>query len=93
MTNNIRTSPIYKIKDFEWVPRTLLFAMLIIKGYPISILCEGDSMINARIYDGDIVYIREQPQVENGEIAACLVDGEFFKNICYLPVSYLLPTA
>lgn len=42
-----------------------------------TLLCEGDSMINARIYDGDIVYIREQPQVENGEIAACLVEGEF----------------
>ena len=34
-------------------------------------------MINARIYDGDIVYIREQAQVENGEIAVCLVEGEF----------------
>ena len=34
-------------------------------------------MINARIQDGDIVYIREQPIVENGEIAACMVDGEF----------------
>lgn len=42
-----------------------------------TLLCQGDSMINARINDGDIVYIREQPQVENGEIAACLVDGEF----------------
>ena len=27
----IRTSPISKIKDFEWVPRFLLFASLIIK--------------------------------------------------------------
>lgn len=42
-----------------------------------TLICEGDSMINARIQDGDIVYLREQPQVENGEIAACLVDGEF----------------
>lgn len=42
-----------------------------------TLLCEGDSMINARIQDGDIVYLREQPQVKNGEIAACLVDGEF----------------
>lgn len=42
-----------------------------------TLLCEGDSMINARIFDGDIVYIRKQPQVENGEIAACLVEGEF----------------
>lgn len=42
-----------------------------------TLLCEGDSMVNARIFDGDIVYIREQPQVENGEIAACLVEGDF----------------
>lgn len=36
--------------------------------------CVGDSMINARIFDGDIVYIRQQETVENGEIAAVLVD-------------------
>lgn len=36
--------------------------------------CKGDSMINAGIRDGDIVYIRKQPQVENGQIAAVLVD-------------------
>lgn len=36
----------------------------------------GDSMINARIMDGDIVFIRQQPIVENGEIAAVLVDDE-----------------
>ncbi len=35
---------------------------------------KGDSMINARIYDGDIVYIKEQPIVENGEIAAVLIN-------------------
>lgn len=33
-------------------------------------------MINARIHDGDIVYIRKQPDVENGEIAAVIIDGE-----------------
>lgn len=37
---------------------------------------KGDSMINARIYDGDIVYIRKQPEVENGEIAAIIIDAE-----------------
>jgi repressor LexA len=37
---------------------------------------EGDSMINARINDGDIVFIRQQPEVEEGEIAAVLIDGE-----------------
>lgn len=41
-----------------------------------ALRCKGDSMINARIFDGDIVYIREQPDVENGEIAAVLIDNE-----------------
>ena len=36
----------------------------------------GDSMINARIHDGDIVFIRKQDTVENGEIAAVLIDDE-----------------
>ena len=41
-----------------------------------ALRCKGDSMINARIFDGDIVYIRQQPDVENGEIAAVYIDGE-----------------
>lgn len=36
--------------------------------------CKGSSMINARIFDGDIVFIKSQPYVENGEIAAVLID-------------------
>ena len=40
------------------------------------LLVKGDSMINARIYSGDIVYVRCQPDVENGEIAAVQIDGE-----------------
>ena len=38
--------------------------------------CQGDSMVNARIFDGDIVYIHKQPIVENGEIAAVLIEDE-----------------
>ncbi len=41
-----------------------------------ALRCKGDSMINARIFDGDIVFIREQPEVENGEIAAVLIEDE-----------------
>ncbi len=41
-----------------------------------ALRCKGDSMINARIFDGDIVYIRQQDSVENGEIAAVLIDDE-----------------
>ena len=41
-----------------------------------ALRCKGDSMINARILDGDLVFIRQQPEVENGEIAAVLIDNE-----------------
>lgn len=41
-----------------------------------ALRCSGDSMIDARIHNGDIVYIRQQPTVENGEIAAVLIDEE-----------------
>lgn len=37
---------------------------------------KGDSMIGARILDGNLVYIRQQPEVENGEIAAVIINGE-----------------
>ena len=48
--------------------------------------CKGDSMINARIYDGDIVFIREQSQVENGDIAAVIIDDEAtLKRVYYYP--------
>lgn len=46
---------------------------------------KGDSMIDARIRDGDVVFVRQQPVVENGEIAVVLIDGEatlkrFYRN-------------
>ena len=41
-----------------------------------TLLCKGDSMIDARIWDGDVVYIRQQPEVENGEIAAVRIGEE-----------------
>ncbi len=41
-----------------------------------ALTCRGDSMIGAGIQDGDMVYIRQQPEVENGEIAAVMVDDE-----------------
>ncbi len=37
---------------------------------------KGDSMIGAGIEDGDIVFIRQQNDVENGEMAAVYIDGE-----------------
>lgn len=37
----------------------------------------GDSMVNIGIKDGYIVFIRQQPAVDNGEVAAVNIDGEF----------------
>lgn len=37
---------------------------------------KGDSMIGARILDGDIVFIRKQDMVEDGEIAAVIIENE-----------------
>ena len=45
---------------------------------------EGDSMINARIYDGDIVFIHQQPEVENGEIAAVSIDDSVTLKRVYI---------
>lgn len=37
---------------------------------------KGDSMINANIDDGDCIFIKQQPDVEDGEIAAVLIEEE-----------------
>lgn len=41
-----------------------------------ALTCKGDSMINLGIQDGDIVYIRQQENVENGQVAAVMVGDE-----------------
>jgi repressor LexA len=37
---------------------------------------KGDSMINAGIFDGDLVAVRRQSVAQNGEIVAAMLDGE-----------------
>ena len=37
---------------------------------------KGDSMVGARILDGDIVFIKRQDIVEDGDIAAVIIDDE-----------------
>lgn len=41
-----------------------------------ALRCKGESMVNAGIRDGDIVYIKEQEEVANGKIAAVMVGDE-----------------
>ena len=49
-----------------------------------SLTCHGDSMVDAGIHDKDVVYIRIQPEVENGEIAAVRIrDEATLKRVYY----------
>ncbi len=63
--------PIYANEEYE----TFIEASSDIKA-DFCLIAKGDSMINARIFDGDIVFIKEQPDVENGEIAAVIIGDE-----------------
>lgn len=52
---------------------------------------KGDSMIGARVYDGDIVFIRRQEIVDNGDIAAVIIEDEAtLKRVSYYPEKDLL---
>ena len=54
------------------------------------LICKGESMVGARIFDGDLVCIRQQETVENGEIAAVLIDDEAtLKRVYFFPGHYL----
>ncbi len=49
---------------------------LVGKGNVYMLKVKGDSMIDAGIFDGDFVVIREQKTAEKGEIVAAMIDGE-----------------
>jgi repressor LexA len=60
-----------EIEGYEDTPTSWL-----IGGQYFYLRAQGDSMTNARIFDGDLVLIRKQPEVEDGEIAAVLINDE-----------------
>lgn len=69
--------PIYKEED-EWISLPTDIKA------DFCLRCEGDSMINARIHDGDIVFIKNCPEVENGQIAAVSINNEVtLKRVYY----------
>lgn len=53
-----------------------------------TLTCEGSSM-EPKIHDGDLVAIRSQPTVENGEVAAVRIDGEATLKRVYLHESFI----
>jgi repressor LexA len=59
------------IEDVFPLPKTLVG-----DGSLFMLKVVGDSMIDAAISDGDWVVIRQQPDAENGDIVAAMIDGE-----------------
>lgn len=52
---------------------------------------KGDSMSGAQIDDGDFVFIKQMPMVDNGDIAAVLIDNETtLKRVDYDPGTFTL---
>ncbi|OMF54825.1 LexA family transcriptional repressor [Paenibacillus rhizosphaerae] len=64
---------IEEIDGYEETPRSWVRG-----GEFFYVRAEGDSMINARIHDGDLLLIRKQDEVEEGEIAAVLIDEKVY---------------
>lgn len=61
--------PIYANQEYE----TYIEASANIDA-DFCLTAQGDSMINARIFNGDIVFVKSQPIVNNGEIAAVIIE-------------------
>lgn len=71
--------PIYANEDRE----SYIMAGTDIKA-DFCLKARGNSMINARIYDGDIVFIQQSDKIENGCIYAVGIDDEvLLKRIYY----------
>ncbi|MGF7184625.1 repressor LexA [Desulfitispora alkaliphila] len=72
------------IERYEYVPEHV--------NVDFCLRIKGDSMIGARILDGDIVCIRRQLDLENGEIGAVIINGEeaTFKRFYKLNDSIIL---
>lgn len=49
---------------------------LVGEGSLFMLRVRGESMVEAGVLDGDLVVVREQPTVEQGEMCAALIDGE-----------------
>lgn len=73
--------PILAVEEKE----VFVFADADIKA-DFCLTAKGDSMINARIFNGDTVFIKAMPEVENGDIAAVIIGDEAtLKRVYYYP--------
>ena len=73
--------PIYaeeSLGDFIWANEDI--------DADFCLTCHGDSMTGARINDGDLVFIKKQDMVDNGQIAAVIIENEAtLKRVYYYP--------
>jgi repressor LexA len=60
-----------RVEEIMPMPRSLVG-----DGTLFMLEVRGDSMIDAAICDGDYVVVRQQPNAENGEMVAALLDNE-----------------
>lgn len=65
------TWAIEEVDGYEETPHSWLGS-----GEYFYLRAKGDSMVGARIHDGDLLLIRKQPDVADGEIAAVIIDDE-----------------
>lgn len=84
--------PIYATEEFEGFVTTDKDV-----DADFCLIAKGDSMIGARIFNGDVVFIKQQPVVEDGEIAAVFMDDEvtlkrFYRRDGYLELKAENPT-
>ncbi|CAM3746357.1 XRE family transcriptional regulator [Cohnella lubricantis] len=67
-----------EIEGYESTPKEWLHG-----GDHFYLRAKGDSMTGARIFEGDLLLIRKQGEVENGEIAAVLIGDEAYLKRVY----------
>ena len=65
-----------RLAQDEWLGQELVPVEESLGGEYFYLEVIGDSMINTRIYPGDLVYVKRQPIVESGTIAVVLVGDE-----------------
>ncbi|MFZ3172037.1 MAG: XRE family transcriptional regulator [Carboxydocellales bacterium] len=68
-----------EIEGYEYTPTSWLNG-----GDYFYLRAQGNSMTNARIFDGDLVLIRRQAEVEDGEIAAVLINDDVYLKRVYV---------
>ncbi|MFZ5645782.1 MAG: LexA family protein [Bacillota bacterium] len=82
-----------KVKNIPFFKRAYLKSEVKVDSYvPVSVdedvdicvMVNDNSMMNARIFEGDLAYIRKQSMVEHGEIAAVFIDDKMTLKRIYL---------